>query len=261
MQIKKSQRAVKEMKYIAIIPSRYSSTRFPGKPLADIDGKPMIRHVYERVREVYPECCVATDDDRIKNVVEGFGGEAIMTSSEHRSGTDRCREALERYEQLKGERFDVVVNVQGDEPFIRAEHLEAVKAGFLSQEAEIVTLAHRIVEGATVTDPNSPKVVLTRAGYAMYFSRSPIPYIRGHKPEEWTAAHDFLKHIGIYGYRSDVLRTITELEPGELEKAESLEQLRWLENGFRIRVVTVSEGTIGVDTPEDLIRIQKMLKH
>lgn len=248
------------MKYIAIIPSRYGSTRFPGKPLAEIDGKPMIRHVYERVQEVYSDCCVATDDERIKAVVEGFGGEAIMTSSSHRSGTDRCREALELYEQRKGERFDVVVNVQGDEPFIRAEHLEAVREGFRSPEAEIVTLAHRIEEGATVTDPNSPKVVLTREGYAMYFSRSPIPYIRGCSQEDWVAAHDFLKHIGIYGYRSDVLREITGLEQGVLEKAESLEQLRWLENGYRIKVVTVSEGTIGVDTPEDLIRIQKLIK-
>ena len=247
------------MKYIAIIPSRYGSTRFPGKPLADIGGKPMIQHVYERTRSVYENCCVATDDERIKIAVEGFGGVAVMTSSAHRSGTDRCREALERYETLSGERFDIVVNVQGDEPFIRPEHLEAVREGFRSPEAEIVTLAHIIEEGATVTDPNSPKVVLNAGGYALYFSRSAIPYIRGKECDEWVTAHKFLKHIGIYGYRSDVLRAITELEQGELEKAESLEQLRWLENGYRIKVVTVKEGTIGVDTPEDLERLKKLM--
>ena len=243
------------MKFIAIIPARYASTRFPGKPLALLGGQPVIRRVYEQVAGVLDEAVVATDDERIYEAVRAFGGKVEMTSAEHRSGTDRCWEAYCK----QGRSFDVVVNVQGDEPFIRPEHLEAVREGFRSPEAEIVTLAHVIEEGATVTDPNSPKVVLSAYGNALYFSRSAIPYIRGKESGEWVTAHKFLKHIGIYGYRSDVLRAITELPQGELERAESLEQLRWLENGYRIKVVTVSEGTIGVDTPEDLERLKKLM--
>lgn len=243
------------MKYIAIIPARYASTRFPGKPLAEIAGKPMIQHVYERVNGVFEHCCVATDDERILQVVRDFGGKVVMTSDSHRSGTDRCKEALEVYEKETGLVFDVVVNVQGDEPFISNEHLDSVKSAFDDRDAEIATLACPFGLNGDVFNPNSPKVVLTASGYALYFSRSPIPFIRGVEQNEWAIIHSFLKHIGVYGYRANVLRKITQLPQGALEKAESLEQLRWLENGYKIKVKLVSQETIGVDTPEDLQRL------
>lgn len=248
------------MKYIAIIPARYASSRFPGKPLADIDGKPMIQHVYERTRRIFDHCCIATDDSRIIEAADGFGAPAIMTSPNHRSGTDRCAEALEKYETLSGIRFDAGVNVQGDEPFISDEHLLAIIKAFSDGEAEIATLACPFKESDDIFNPNSPKVVLSRNGYALYFSRSVIPYLRGQDPAQWAARRAYLKHIGIYGYRTQVLREITRLPQGELEKAESLEQLRWLENGYRIKVETVSSETIGIDTPEDLQHLLEKIR-
>lgn len=248
------------MKYIAIIPARYASTRFPGKPLADIAGKPMIQHVYERAKRIFEHCCVATDDERIAQAVRGFGGVAVMTSDLHRSGTDRCAEALGVYENETGIRFDVVVNVQGDEPFISDEHLQSVKSAFADEEAAIATLACPFGDEGDVFNPNSPKVVLSVHGFALYFSRSAIPYIRGAEASEWTHKHSFLKHIGVYGYRAQVLRAITLLPQGVLEKAESLEQLRWLENGYKIKVSVVSQETIGIDTPEDLHRLLVKIK-
>lgn len=240
------------MNYIAIIPARYASTRFPGKPLADINGTPMIQHVYERTRRIFDHCCVATDDSRIAERVSDFGGTAIMTSAAHRSGTDRCAEALEKYEERFGISFDIAVNVQGDEPFISDEHLTAIREAFSDCEAQIATLAYPMKASDDVFNPNSPKIAVSSKGYALYFSRSAIPYLRGKDPAHWTAEHTYLKHIGIYGYRTSVLREITRLREGELEKAESLEQLRWLENDYKIKVATVSSQTIGIDTPEDL---------
>ena len=240
------------MKVLALIPARYASTRFPGKPLADLDGKPMIRRVYEKVSEVFAEVYVATDDERIERAVQDFGGRVVMTSAEHRSGTDRCREALDRVEALTGGAFDVVVNVQGDEPFIAREQLEKVAACFTDPSTDIATLVKPFGSGEDIANPNSPKVVLSAEGYALYFSRSVIPYLRGCDRGEWAQRHTYLKHIGLYGYRSGVLRRITRLAPGVLEQCESLEQLRWLENGYRIKVAeTASEG-IAIDTPDDL---------
>lgn len=244
------------MKFIAIIPARYASSRFPGKPLADIAGKPMIQHVYERTSRVFEHCCVATDDVRIVDAVRGFGGEAVMTSDRHRSGTDRCAEALDICRQRTGLSFDVVVNVQGDEPFISDEHLHAIRDAFMDDAADIATLAYTARPDDDVFDADSPKVVASRDGYALYFSRSPIPYLRGRERSSWASEFPYLKHIGIYGYRAGVLGEITALQPGVLEQAESLEQLRWLENGYRIKVCTVSEATVGVDTPGDLERLK-----
>lgn len=240
------------MKFLALIPARYASTRFPGKPLADLDGKPMIRRVYEKVSEVFAEVYVATDDERIERAVQDFGGRVVMTSAEHRSGTDRCREALDRVEALTGGAFDVIVNVQGDEPFIAREQLEKVAACFTDPSTDIATLVKPFGPGEDIANPNSPKVALSAEGYALYFSRSVIPYLRGCDRGEWAQRHTYLKHIGLYGYRSGVLRRITRLAPGVLEQCESLEQLRWLENGYRIKVAeTASEG-IAIDTPDDL---------
>lgn len=247
------------MKFIAIIPARYASTRFPGKPLADIQGKPMIQHVYERTAQIFAACCVATDDRRIADAVEGFGGCAVMTSPEHRSGTDRCAEALDRYEAAAGTSFDAVINVQGDEPFIAEEHLTALRDAFDDPDAEIATLACLMKPDEDIFNPNAPKVTLTREGYALYFSRSAIPYVRGAEPSRWASLHTYLKHIGIYGYRADILRRLAQLPQGKLEAAESLEQLRWLENGYRIKVGTVTSETMGIDTPADLERLLKKL--
>ena len=240
------------MKILALIPARYASTRFPGKPLADLDGKPMIQRVYEKVTAVFPSVYVATDDTRIEQAVQQFGGKVVMTSTEHRSGTDRCREALDRVEAQTGTRFDVVVNVQGDEPFIARVELGRWPTCLKDPATDIATLVKPFAPGENIANPNSPKVVISKDSYALYFSRSVIPYLRGQEPQTWSQQHTFLKHIGLYGYRSEVLRRITELEPGVLERCESLEQLRWLENGYRIKVAeTTSEG-IAIDTPEDL---------
>lgn len=247
------------MKFIAIIPARYASTRFPGKPLAILGGKTVIQRVYEQVAGVLDEAVVATDDERIYRAVEAFGGRVVMTSTEHRSGTDRCREAYEKV----GGGFDVVVNVQGDEPFIRREQLEALKRCFERPETQIATLVKPFSREdglSALENPNSPKVVLSAAGEALYFSRSVIPYLRGVEPAAWLDHHTFYKHIGIYAFRSEVLREVTSLPPSSLEKAESLEQLRWLENGYRIGVGITSFETIGIDTPEDLERAECFLK-
>lgn len=239
------------MKFLAIIPARYASTRFPGKPLADLAGKPVIQRVYEQVAGVFDEAVVATDDQRIFDAVEAFGGKVVMTSTEHNSGTDRCYEA---YRKVGGE-FDVVVNIQGDEPFIHLSQLETIKQCFANEQTDIATLVKPFVEADGIEalfNPNSPKVVVNTKMQALYFSRSVIPYLRGVDQSEWLKKHVFYKHIGLYAYRTSVLREITSLPQSELEKAESLEQLRWLENGYRIQVGTTERETIGIDTPEDL---------
>lgn len=246
------------MKFIAIIPARYASTRFPGKPLAILGGKPIIQHVYERVSQVIPATYVATDDERIHQAVEEFGGKAIMTSTEHRSGTDRCYEALTKTE---GE-FDVVINVQGDEPFIHASQLESLMDCFEDETTDIATLVKPFTPEmglSALKNPNSPKVVIGREGQALYFSRSVIPYLRGIPEEEWLSRHTFFKHIGLYAYRSQVLKKISAMPAGILEQAESLEQLRWLEAGLKIRVGQTDIETIGIDTPEDLTHAEFFL--
>lgn len=246
------------MKYLAIIPARYASTRFPGKPLAMLGGKPVIQRVYERVSGILDDAVVATDDKRIFDAVEAFGGKVVMTSSDHKSGTDRCREA---YDKL-GEEFDVVINVQGDEPFIRAEQLESLKRCFDDPQTDIATLVKPFTteDGlSALENPNSPKVVLDGQSRALYFSRSVIPFLRGIPREEWLAHHIFYKHIGIYAFRSEALRAVTGLPQSTLEKAESLEQLRWLENGYKIGVGISDFETVGIDTPEDLERAEAFL--
>lgn len=246
------------MKFIAIIPARYASTRFPGKPLAVLGGKTMIQRVYEQVAGVLDDAVVATDDERIYEAVKAFGGKVVMTSTEHRSGTDRCREAYLKV----GDKYDVVVNVQGDEPFIQASQLEALKRCFENPATQIATLVKpfRAEDGlAALENPNSPKVVLDEASQALYFSRSVIPYLRNVPREEWLMKHTFYKHIGIYAFRAEVLREVTALPQSTLEKAESLEQLRWLENGYKIGVGVTDIETIGIDTPEDLEKAEAFL--
>ena len=246
------------MKFLAIIPARYASTRFPAKPLALLGGKPIIQRVYERVQQVFPDLCVATDDERIASVVEGFGGVAVMTSVNHRSGTDRCYEAFLKM----GGDADVVVNVQGDEPFIADSQLHTIMSCFDDDQTEIATLVKPFSHDCSIEqieNPNSPKVVVDNKGYALYFSRSVVPYLRGIPQNEWPAKHTYLKHIGLYAYRSQVLKHITSLPMGNLEQCESLEQLRWLENGLKIKVGTTDVETIGIDTPEDLKRAEEFL--
>lgn len=247
------------MKFIAIIPARYASTRFPGKPLALLGGKPVIQRVYEQVAGVLDDAVVATDDQRIYDAVLAFGGKAEMTSTEHRSGTDRCWEAYCK----QGGAYDAVVNVQGDEPFIRPAQLEALKRCFDDPETQIATLVKPFAEKdgpEALENPNSPKVVLDGRSRALYFSRSVIPYLRGVDRAEWLRRHTYYKHIGIYAFRTEVLREVTALPQSPLELAESLEQLRWLENGYRIGVGITNFDTVGIDTPEDLERAERFLK-
>lgn len=242
------------MKFIGIIPARYASTRFPGKPLADIKGKPMVQRVYEQASKVLPVVYVATDDERIYNAVKSFGGNAVMTSAEHSSGTDRCSEAVKKAEQEREEVYDVVVNIQGDEPFISPEMLLKVMSCFNDAKTDIATLVKPFAADEDIFNPNSPKVVVGATNFALYFSRSAIPYLRGVDQQEWQQKHTFLKHIGLYGYRTKVLHQLTQLPQGNMEVAESLEQLRWLENGYSIKVERTEHQSIGIDTPEDLAK-------
>ena len=248
------------MNYIGIIPARYASTRFPGKPLAMLGGKPVIQRVYEQVSGVMDDVLVATDDERILKTVEGFGGKAVMTRADHKSGTDRCYEAY----VLQGKPYDVVVNIQGDEPFIQPQQLEAVKACFEDSTTQIATLVKPFTADepfAVLENVNSPKVVVNKNWNALYFSRSIIPYQRNADREDWLKGHTYYKHIGLYAYRTEVLREITALPQSSLELAESLEQLRWLENGYKIKVGISDVETIGIDTPQDLKHAEEFLKN
>jgi len=240
------------MKFIAIIPARYASTRFPGKPLAKLCGKTVIQRVYEQANDVLEEAYVATDDQRIYDTVVAFGGKAVMTSTNHRSGTDRIQEAAIKI----GTEADVIINVQGDEPFIHKSQLETVKSLFNDPNTQIATLGKPFESIEAIENPNSPKIVTDINGYAMYFSRSVIPYIRGKEKVEWLTSFPFLKHIGLYAYRREVLTEITKLPQSPLELAESLEQLRWLQNGYKIKVGITNIETIGIDTPDDLVRAE-----
>lgn len=246
------------MRFVGIIPARYASQRFPGKPLAILGGKTVIQRVYEQVGKVLDDVYVATDDDRIKNIVEGFGGKAIMTSPNHKSGTDRIEEAVEKI----GGDFDVVINIQGDEPFIHESQIKELCVCFDDADTQIATLGKPFTAEMgmeALENPNSPKIVVDNRGYAMYFSRSVIPYIRNTRREEWIGQFPYLKHIGLYAYRREVLRQVTQLPQSSLEVAESLEQLRWLQNGYKIKVGLTDVETVGIDTPEDLQRAETYL--
>lgn len=244
------------MKFIGIIPARYASTRFPGKPLALLGGKPVIQHVYEKVAAVLEAAYVATDDERIYDVVKSFSGQVVMTRTDHKSGTDRIEEAIEKI----GGEWDVVVNVQGDEPFVAKSQLDTICHCFDDPTTQIATLGKPFESMEAVQNPNSPKIVVDNMGFAMYFSRSVIPYVRGKEKSSWLTHYPFLKHLGIYAYRKDVLRQITQLPQSSFEIAESLEQLRWLQNGFKIKVGTTDVETVGIDTPQDLERAEEFLK-
>ena len=243
------------MNFIAIIPARYASTRFPGKPLAILGGKTVIERVYEQVQQVLEAVYVATDDERIYDAVKAFGGQAVMTSANHKSGTDRIAEAV----KIIGGDYDVVVNVQGDEPFIQPEQIETLCHCFDDPSTQIATLGKRFTDMAGVENPNSPKIVVDNRGFAMYFSRSVIPYIRSAEQETWLEHYPYLKHLGIYAYRTKVLEEVTHLPQTSLEVAESLEQLRWLQNGYRIKVAETEFETVGIDTPEDLQKAEEFL--
>jgi 3-deoxy-manno-octulosonate cytidylyltransferase (CMP-KDO synthetase) len=237
------------MKISGIIPARFGSTRFPGKPLIDIAGKSMIRRVYEQAikSKLLTQVIVATDDQRIFNHVIDFGGRAQMTSPDHQSGTDRCAEVA-----LSNGDSDVFINIQGDEPFIDPRQIDLVCSCFEDPDVQLATLIKKISSLAELTSANTPKVVFNRKFEAIYFSRTPIPFLRDHKPQDWLNIHTFYKHIGIYGYRKQALEQITSLPVSTLEHAEALEQLRWLEQGLRIKVAITNLESIAIDTPQDL---------
>lgn len=242
------------MQILGIIPARYASTRFPAKALVDIGGKSMIQRVYEQSSKAtqLSQIIVATDDERIMEHVQSFGGQAVMTSESHQSGTDRCYEALTK----TAGKYDYVINIQGDEPFISPEPINNL-ARVLTGDIELATLVKVIDSEDLLFNVNTPKAVLNKKQEVMYFSRQTIPYLRGVETEQWLDHHTFYKHIGIYAYRVDVLEEITKLPISSLEKAEALEQLRWLENGYSIKAVITSDDSHGVDTPDDLDRVTK----
>lgn len=243
---------------IGIIPARYASTRFPGKPLVDIDGKTMIQRVYEQAKKCksLKAVVVATDDERIQKAVLAFGGEVCMTSDNHPSGTDRCAEVVEKMNL----NCDAIINIQGDEPFIDPAQIDLVCSCFNDERTELATLIKTVRTQDILFNPNSPKVIIDHDNFAIYFSRHPIPYLRGVEQKDWLERHTFYQHIGIYGYRSDVLKKITKLAPSLLEKAESLEQLRWIESGYKIKTAVTSLETLAIDTPDDLQTILKKIK-
>ncbi len=240
---------------LAIIPARYASTRFPGKPLVEISGKSLLQRTYEQVCKVkaWADVLIATDDERIEQAAKAFGAKVVMTSPNHLTGTDRCAEVLAKY----GKAVDYVVNIQGDEPFIEPAQIEALLSGF-SQKPELVTLIKKITDLGTLFNPNSPKVIIDAKQKAIYFSRQTLPYFRTVPQDQWLNKGIFYKHIGLYAYRSDILPQLAQLSPTPLELAESLEQLRWIENGYQIQTVETSIETIGIDTPEDLERIKSL---
>lgn len=248
-----------QLKAIVIIPARYGATRFPGKPLALLKGKPIIQWVYERAKKanLIQDVIVATDDDRIVKAIEDTGGKAVLTSKDHASGTDRIAEVA------KDISCDIIINVQGDEPFISPEMIDQTVKLLRDERASISTLAKRIEEPGELTDPNVVKVVMDREGFALYFSRSTIPYYRDKWKRiteiNWQEDIKIYKHIGIYGYRKDILLRLSKTPQSELERIEKLEQLRALENGFKIKIGMSSFNTIGIDTPEDLKRAEEWL--
>lgn len=251
------------MSVLAIIPARYASTRFPGKPLATLAGESIISRVYHRVCRcsTIDDVVVATDSDDICDHVESFAeeGAVMMTSDEHRSGTDRCGEVLQRLEG-QGYTYDIVLNVQGDEPFVEPAQLRTLIACFDNPDVQIATLATPIKDTAELQSPNNVKVVRATDGRALYFSRQPLPYRRGSAPDKWVGQGEYLKHVGIYAFRADVLPQLCRLDVSPLEDSEKLEQLRWLEAGYPIHVALTDHANIGIDTPDDLAAAEQYLK-
>ena len=247
------------MKSLGIIPARYASTRFPGKPLAMIQGKPMIQRVYEQAQKALSltEVYVATDDPLIEIVVHGFGGMVKMTSTTHQSGTDRCAEVLKQLEK-NGEIFDIVVNIQGDEPTINPGQIDIVIESFEDTSVDISTLAKKIESEEELFNSNVIKVIKNQLNNAIYFSRHPIPFQQKKNHSKWLEEFDYFKHIGIYAFRSGILKTITKLKRSPLEISESLEQLRWIENGYSIHIEETNFESIAVDTPEDLSKFSNI---
>jgi 3-deoxy-manno-octulosonate cytidylyltransferase (CMP-KDO synthetase) len=248
---------LEHQKITGIIPARYASTRFPGKPLAMLGEKPMVQWVYEGCTGVFDHIAVATDDHRIADVVEAFGGHCIMTSPDHRTGTERCLEAVRLMEQSQGIQSDIVVNIQGDEPFIRREQLTELLGCFENKSVEIGTLRRELSPDDDPGDPNIVKLVTDHAGRVLYFSRSPIPYFRDGQQLQ---PDQYMKHIGLYAFRADTLEEICQLPPSPLEQAESLEQLRWMENGYEIYSRATAYISAGVDTPGDLEKLRARIR-
>lgn len=240
---------------LGIIPARYASTRFPGKPLVEIAGKTMIQRVYEQAKKcsALAAVVVATDDERIFNHVTNFGGLAVITADHHQSGTDRCAEVA-----LQHPEYNIIINIQGDEPFIDPEQISTLAGCFSNADTQLATLVKRVKNAQELFNANSPKVVINTLNEAIYFSRSALPHLRGQQPDNWIEYHTYYKHIGIYGYLADVLQQITKLPVSALETAEKLEQLRWIENGYRIKVAETELETLAIDTPEDLALLLKI---
>lgn len=246
------------MKVVGIIPARYASTRFPGKPLALIKGKPMIQRVYEQALKAKLDAVVvATDDARIADAVMDFGGQYVMTSPNHRSGTDRCREALDLLEN----QYDAVINIQGDEPFIDPRQIGMMRDLISRDDTVLASLAKRIEDEDELFSPNTVKVVMDKEGNALYFSRNPVPFMRNVDREDWLGKGVFYKHIGIYAYKAETLRQIAEMQPSTLEMAESLEQLRWLENGLHIRMGITQEENVSIDEPSDIDKAERFAEN
>ncbi len=248
------------MQTLGVIPARYASTRFPGKPLINIKGKTMIQRVYEQVQQALKYVVVATDDKRIEQCVKGFGGNVVMTNENHQSGTDRCAEAIMLFEKQTNNLFDAVINIQGDEPFIEASQINQIADLLSKQNANIATLIKPIEENAALFNSNKVKVITNNKNEAIYFSRQAIPYLRGIKESEWHLKHTYFQHIGMYGYNKETLLKITKLKKGELELAESLEQLRWLENNLIISTAQTDIEGFCIDTPEDLEIVLKQIQ-
>jgi 3-deoxy-manno-octulosonate cytidylyltransferase (CMP-KDO synthetase) len=248
-------------RFAGIIPARFASSRFPGKPLAMIGNRSMIQRVYEQASKALELVYVATDDERIIKTVTGFGGKAVMTSPDHFSGTDRCSEAVTAIMSETGRKIDIVINIQGDEPFIKPEQIKLLMDCFNTEGTELATLIRKVQTDDDIFNPNQPKVIINSAGDAIYFSRSVIPYVRDSDMSKWTLKHTFYKHIGLYAYRTTTLAKITRLPRSPLEIAESLEQNRWLENGYRIRTALTKWESVGIDTPEDLEKAKLLLDH
>ncbi len=249
---------LKKERVLGIIPARYASSRFPGKPLADIKGMSMIERVYRQAKKAawLDEVIVATDDRRIAGAVDSFGGQAVMTSEEHPSGTDRCMEVV----STTAGNWDVVINIQGDEPLINPLQIDQLVQCMVNGRHGIGTLVKEITREEEIHNPNVVKVVINADMEALYFSRSAIPYNRSAEAGHWLSASSYFKHIGIYGYRTGTLRAITTLEPSALEQTEALEQLRWLENGYRIMTAVSNFENIAVDTPDDLEKVLRLVE-
>jgi 3-deoxy-manno-octulosonate cytidylyltransferase (CMP-KDO synthetase) len=249
---------VNPLRVIGVIPSRYDSTRFPGKPLVMINGISMIQRVYEQALKCtgLTKVYVATDDERIESHVNSFGGSVIMTSHKHRTGTERVSEVAERLLQHDpGHPWDVVINIQGDEPYIAPVQIDSVIDCFRDKDVQIATLIHQIDDQDELTDPNVIKVIIDKTNRALCFSRAALPYMRGVETKDWLKHHTYYKHIGLYAYRTQVLEIISRLKPSPIEIAESLEQMRWIENGFSIHTELTGIDSISVDTPEDLLKL------